>query len=91
MTSSVVGSGRCFSVSGSLGSMTETPGMPASAAQSFGWVTEALWAWDSCQRGGSKFNHNTVKGIDCERYRTAPEKWLVVEVGFDPSGYFLGG
>ena len=50
MTSTVVGSGRCFSVSGSLGSMTETPGMPASAAQCFGWVTEALWAWDSCQR-----------------------------------------
>ena len=22
---------------------------------------------------------------------TAPEKWLAVGVGFDPSGYFLGG
>ena len=53
LSSSVVDFGRCFSVSGSLGSMTETPGMPASAAQSFGWVTEALWAWDSYQKACS--------------------------------------
>ena len=32
----------------------------------------------------------TATSIDRERYRTAPEKWLVVGVGFDPSGYFLG-
>ena len=34
---------------------------------------------------------STVTSIDHERYRTAPEKWLVVVVGFVPSGYFLGG
>ena len=26
-----------------------------------------------------------------ECHMTAPEKWLVLTVGFDPRGYFLGG
>ena len=33
----------------------------------------------------------TGKSIDFERYMTAPEIWLVLTVGFDPKGYFLGG
>ena len=33
----------------------------------------------------------TVQWIHFERYWTTPEKWLVVGVGLDPSGYFLVG
>ena len=33
---------------------------------------------------------STVKLIDRERNRTAPEKWVVVIVGFDPCSCFLG-
>ena len=33
----------------------------------------------------------TGKSIDFERHMTAPEIWLVLIVGVDPRGYFLGG
>ena len=33
----------------------------------------------------------TAKSIDFERHRTAPEIWLVLRVGFDPTGCFLCG
>ena len=34
---------------------------------------------------------DTGKSIDFERHVTAPEIWLVLTVGVDPRGYFLGG
>ena len=33
----------------------------------------------------------TAKSIDIERHRNAPEIWLVLRVGFDPTGCFLCG
>ena len=33
----------------------------------------------------------TGKSIDFERYMKALEIWLVLTVGVDPKGYFLGG
>ena len=46
------------------------------------------YIWDSGQSQEWPF---TGKSIDFERYMTAPEIWLVLTVGFDPRGYFLGG
>ena len=36
------------------------------------------------------FQFGTSKSIDFERHATAPEILLVLTVGFDPRGYFLG-
>ena len=36
-------------------------------------------------------HQGTGKSIDSERHMTAPEIRLVLTVGFDPRGYFLGG
>ena len=36
-----------------------------------------------------KFKLSTATSIDRERYLSAREKWVVVVVSFDPSGYFL--
>ena len=33
----------------------------------------------------------TDKSIDFERHVKAPEIWLVLTIGVDPRGYFLGG
>ena len=34
---------------------------------------------------------DTDKSMEFERHMAAPEIWLVLTVGFDPRGYFLGG
>ena len=47
------------------------------------------WAENEVGVGVDSTQNSTATSIDCERYRMAPEKWLVVGVGFDPSGYFL--
>ena len=44
------------------------------------------------QKFGTKFEWGyTGKSIDFERHATALEILLVLTVGFEPRGYFLGG
>ena len=42
-------------------------------------------------RRASRVRETTGKSMESERHMTAPEIRLVLKVGFDPSGYFLGG
>ena len=45
-----------------------------------------------CLSSTSSFrDHATGKSIDFERHMMAPEIWLVLNIGFDPGGYFLCG
>ena len=46
------------------------------------------------KKNSSSFTHlqkSTGKSIDFERHMMAPEIWLVLNIGFDPGGYFLCG